>query len=109
MISAGRQTRRDDSMKLVARVALLFPGIAVHVISEGLPEAWLVLGNEGQATHPFRALPEVQVRNDEASWAAVSGCQRRVIELGRNQRPTVHQIGYRQICRITSVGVRHHI
>src|SRR5215470_19960 len=81
MISAVRHAMRGGPAGLVAGVALLLPGIAVHVITEGFPEAGLVLRNEAQSPHPFRAFPEVQVRDDEACRTSVSGRKRRVIEL----------------------------
>src|SRR5690242_6391755 len=50
---------------LVACIALFFPGIAVVVVAQRLPEARLVLGQQPQAAHPFGALPEIEVWHEQ--------------------------------------------
>src|SRR5829696_90131 len=60
---------------LVAPVALLAPGVAVVVVAQGLPEAGDVVGGELQSPHPLGALPEVQVRHQQAGRATVYGLQ----------------------------------
>src|SRR5262245_63738728 len=54
----------------ISRVALLLPGIAVHVVPAELPEAGLVALGELQRVHPLRRLPEVEVRDEQAGRAA---------------------------------------
>src|SRR5690349_14980857 len=60
----------------VALITLFKPGISAVVIAERLPEAGLVLGGEDEPSHPLRALPEVQVRDEQAGGAAVLGPER---------------------------------
>src|SRR5215208_5882359 len=60
---------------LVSPVALLAPGVSVVVVAQRLPEAGDVVGGELQTPHPLGALPEVQVRHEQAGRAAVYGLQ----------------------------------
>src|SRR3712207_5302730 len=74
--------RRQSSLRgrpatLVAPVALLAPGVPVVVVAQRLPEAGDVVGGELQAPHPLGALPEVQVRAEQARRAAVLGLEGR--------------------------------
>jgi hypothetical protein len=50
----------------------------------GLPETWLVAVEQFQAPHPLRALPEVQVRHEQASRAAVLGFERLAVVAERH-------------------------
>src|SRR5690349_1232403 len=50
----------------VTPVTLLAPGVAVVVVAQRLPEAWLVRQPEVDALDPLGGLPEVQVRHQEA-------------------------------------------
>ena len=59
----------------VALITLLKPGIPAVVVAERLPEARLVLLREVQPAHPLRALPEVEVRDEQAGGAAVLGLE----------------------------------
>src|SRR5256885_1640544 len=61
----------QQQLKSVAPVALLAPGIAANVIPVRLPETWLLLGLKRDATNPFRALPEIEVRHQQPDRAAV--------------------------------------
>src|SRR5262245_23958272 len=60
----------------VALIALLKPGVSTVVIAERLPEAGLVILGEDQAADPFRALPEVQMRDEHPGGPAVLGLER---------------------------------
>src|SRR5262245_34043407 len=73
---AGRQPTLRRS---VAPVTLLTPGIAVVVVAERLPEAGLVGLGDLELGHPLRALPEVQVRDEQPRRAAVLGLERRAV------------------------------
>src|SRR4051794_13387709 len=55
----------------VAPVALLAPRVAVVVVAGELPEPGLVVDGQRQPAPPLRALPEVQVRDDQARGPAV--------------------------------------
>src|SRR5215218_5094024 len=56
---------------LIPPVALLSPGVPVVVVAQGLPEARVVVGSKLQPPHPLGALPEVQVRHEQAGRSAV--------------------------------------
>src|SRR6185436_19413944 len=68
--------RRGTAAMSVPRVPLLAPGVAALVVPELLPEPEVVLDRQREAPDPLRALPEVQVRHQEAGGAAVLGIQR---------------------------------
>src|SRR5215213_8593488 len=68
--------RARSSATSVPPVALLAPGVAVVVVAEGLPEAGFVFGDQPQSSHPLGALPEVQVRHEQAGRTAVLGLER---------------------------------
>src|SRR3954468_22872308 len=68
--------RRAHVAQSVALVALLPPRVTAVVVAVGLPEAGLVVVEDLQSPHPLGALPEVEMRNQEARGAAVLGSQR---------------------------------
>src|SRR5713101_9476604 len=70
----------DPGARSVAAVPLLAPWVAIHVIAVGLPEAGLVLLHQLESAHPFRALPEIQVWDQEPRRAAMLGLEWRTIE-----------------------------
>src|SRR3954451_21250023 len=59
----------------VALITLFKPGVSAVVVAERLPEARVVLLGEVQAAHPLRALPEVQVRDEQPCRTAVLGLE----------------------------------
>src|SRR3954453_20945829 len=59
----------------VALITLFKPGISAIVVAERLPEARLDVVHEVQPAHPLRALPEVQVRDEQPGRAAVLGLE----------------------------------
>src|SRR5215203_783931 len=63
--------RRQRVLYSCTDTPLVAPGVAVVVVAQGLPEAEDVVGGELQSPHPLGALPEVQVRHEQASRAAV--------------------------------------
>src|ERR671935_582030 len=88
----------------VPPVPLLFPGIAVVVVAVGLPEAGLVVVAQLEAADPLRALPEVQMRDQQPRRAAVLGRERLAPVLERDPRPAARQILERQVRRIATVA-----
>ena len=46
-------------------VALFVPRIAAIVVATHLPESAVILGQEFDSTHPFRAFPGVEFRNNQ--------------------------------------------
>src|SRR5207249_10233871 len=69
----GRPPRPARS---VFPVPLLAPRVSVVVVAEALPETRLVLVDQLEPAHPLRALPQVQVRDEQPRRPAVLGCQR---------------------------------
>src|SRR5260370_7278144 len=57
-------------------ISLFRPGIAAVVIAAHFPIARRVLATEFDALQPFGALPEIEMRHDEAHRAAVLLLQR---------------------------------
>jgi hypothetical protein len=51
-------------LPLPARVALLFPRIAVGVIAVAFPEAEAIVVEKLEAANPFNAFPSVEMGND---------------------------------------------
>src|ERR1700752_3670137 len=54
-------------------VPLFQPWVTIDVIAEVFPKARLVVRHQRQAPHPFGALPEIKMRNEESRGAAVFG------------------------------------
>src|SRR6476619_8260233 len=75
-----------DETASVTGEALLAPGIAVDVIAAELPEAGLVSFRELQAAHPFRRLPEIEMRHEEPRRPAMVGRQRLAVVAERDHR-----------------------
>src|SRR3954452_12261323 len=57
--------------RLLPVVALLFPGVAAHVVAVVLPEAGLILGQKLEAAQPLGALPEIKVRHEQPQRPAM--------------------------------------
>jgi hypothetical protein len=91
----------------VARVPLLSPWIAVDVVAVGLPEPGLVVIHQPQTPHPLRALPEIQVRNEEPSGASVLGLERRAAIGEGDLRLPVEQVFEPEIRGVVAVGEDH--
>src|SRR3954447_10674212 len=64
----------------VAVIPLLTPGVAAVVVAEPLPEAGAVAAHDLDPAHPLRALPEVEVGDEEARGPTVLGLQRLAVE-----------------------------
>src|SRR5262245_30633864 len=65
----------------IATVALLLPGVSVVVVAVGLPKAGPVVVAQLEPAHPLGALPEVEVRDEQAGGAAVFGRDRLALVL----------------------------
>src|SRR3954470_14514809 len=83
--------------RLVAPVALLFPRVAAVVVAVGLPEAGLVVVEELDAAHPLGALPEVEMRHQQARRPAVLGLERLVAVAVCDPRLAAGHVGDRQV------------
>src|SRR5215470_5867420 len=68
-----RTLRACTSPTSVSGIALLFPGIAIHVIAALLPKAGFVTFGELEAGYPLGRLPEIQMRHQQTGRTAVVG------------------------------------
>src|SRR5207247_8858887 len=98
--SARRRSRAASS---VALIALLSPWIAIVVVAVGLPEAGLVLLTQLEPAHPFRALPEVQVRDEQACGSAVLGLERLAVVGEGDPRLAAGHVLHWQVGRVPAV------
>src|SRR5262245_21039546 len=73
--SRPRPRPRWRPARSVARVPLFLPRLTVYVIAVGLPEPRLVLIEQAEPAHPFGALPEVEVGDEQPRRAAVLGVE----------------------------------
>ena len=62
------------------------------MVAETLPEAATVGGDELEAPHPLGALPEIEMRDEQARWPAVSRSERCVGETRRDQRAAADEV-----------------
>src|SRR5262249_27444238 len=92
------------AMPLITRVSLLFPGVAVVVIAERLPESRVVFPDKFEAAQPFRAFPKIEVRHEQAGRAAVHGLERLAIVLVNDPRFSSADVGERQVRRVAAVA-----
>src|SRR4051794_18958407 len=90
----------------VALITLLKPGIPAVVVAERLPEAELVLLHEMQAAHPLRALPEIEVRHEQASRAAVLGFEIVAVVAVDDPRAAAGDVLDREVRGVPAVGER---
>src|SRR5215213_9024193 len=98
--------RSGPAPRSVPPIALLFPRVAVVVVAVGLPEAGLVMVAQLEAADPLRALPEVQMRDQQPRRATVLGLQRLAPVLVGDPRPAAGQVLERQVGRIAAVAPR---
>src|SRR5579875_3602000 len=89
-------------------VALLPPRIAVVVVPEALPEALAVQLHHRERVDPLGALPEVEVRHEQAGGAAVLRRQRGAAVLERDPRLAAAEVRHRQVGGVPAVAARHH-
>src|SRR5438034_10760091 len=98
----------QNDTRVRSGVALLFPRIAADVVTVLLPEARAVLRDELEATQPLGALPEVDVRHDQAAGAAVLGRQLLTTVLVGEEDVVAPQVAEEDVRRVTAVAVRDH-
>src|SRR5690242_4330057 len=84
----------------VTLVTLLEPWVAPVVVSVALPETLLIMIKQGQPGDPFRALPEVQMRNEQADGTTVVDRQRLALVRPHDPRLASRQVRQRQVRRI---------
>src|SRR5579863_7102666 len=79
------RTGNSSPANSVSRVALLFPRIAVGVISVAFPEAQAIFAQQYEAAHPLHAFPGIKMRNNEPAWTAVFGGERHAVVIEGKQ------------------------
>src|SRR5262249_43918989 len=92
----------------VAGVPLFPPWVSVHVVTIRFPETWLVVVEQLKATHPFGALPEVQVRDEQSCRAAVLRLERTALVAVGQPGLAAGNIRHRQVCRVSAVAESKH-
>src|SRR4051812_9760367 len=93
----------------VALITLLKPRVSAVVVAERLPEAGLVLVAEDQPPHPLRALPEVQVRDEQAGGAAVLGLELVAVVAVDDPGAPARQVLEREVGRVAAVAEGGHV
>src|SRR2546423_5962525 len=89
---------------LVSPVTLLAPRVAIEVVAVGLPESRVLLVLEPDATHPLRALPEIEVRDEQSRGTAVLRMEWLAVELVCDPRLAVHDVLEWQVFRVAAVA-----
>src|SRR2546430_9711310 len=80
-------------------IPFFVPRVAQHVVPGLLPKAGQVLFQELEAAHPFGALPQVEVRHEEARGPAVFRREPLPIMRQGDQVVRAVQVGERQVRR----------
>src|SRR3954466_11969815 len=88
---------------------LLPPRVSIHVVPQRLPEARLVAVGESEPAHPLRALPEVEVGDEQGGAPAWLGIERFVVVAERDPGLAVGHVFERQVRRIAAVAERDHV
>src|SRR3954453_5715778 len=93
----------------VAGVPLLFPWVTVVVVPVGLPEPGLVIQAQLDPAHPLRALPEVEMGNEQPCRPAVLRLERLAFVLVRAPRLAVPYVVEREVRRVAAVAEREDV
>src|SRR4030095_17008366 len=88
----------------VPRVSLFLPWISVDVVTIALPESRFVAIQQRHPAHPLGALPEVQMRDEQAGRTTVLRRQLIAVEVERDPRLPVQEILQRQVRRGNAQG-----
>jgi hypothetical protein len=80
----------------------------VQVVAVFFPEAWIVLPLHGESPYPFGALPEIEMRHQEAGRPAVVRVELGAHVLVCDPGLTVENLLKWKVCGVTAVRVRHH-
>src|SRR5262249_444978 len=105
-----RSTRaRSPVARSVSLVALFQPWITVIVVAVAFPEPGFVVAGERQPSNPLRALPEIQMWNEEPCRPTVLGVERAVVVLVRYPGLPIGDVLEREVRRIAPVAPRGQI
>src|SRR5581483_3661002 len=108
MTRATCHSSRAGGASGIALIPLLTPRIPAIVIAELLPKPRLIARHEPKATHPLRALPEIEMRHEQPRGPAMLRRQRRAPESERDPSLAIAHIVERQVGRVSTVAERHH-
>ena len=78
------------------------------MVAVALPEAWGIVGAQLKGAQPLRALPEVEVRDEQADRAAMLGLERLAIVAVGDPRLPAGEVVKRQVRGVAAVRVGHH-
>src|SRR5262245_14480531 len=93
--------------RLLVGVALLGPRVGVHVVAVLLPEPGRVDVEELEGAKPLRALPEVELGQDQPYGPAVVGLEVAASVLERQDDVVLDEIVERRVGGVVRVGVLH--
>src|SRR5262249_45715584 len=103
-----RAVRRPlQSATSLVRVPLFLPWITIDVITEVLPKTRSVVRHQRHALHPFGALPQIKMGNEEPRRAAVFGRKIGAIKFEREPGLLVHNIFQREVRRVIAIRTEH--
>ena len=97
---------RASEATSIIRISLLGPRVAAIVIAARLPKSRLVGGLELDGAEPFRALPKVEMRHDQAHRAAVFLGERLSFPAMGEQRVLDGEVGERQVGGVAIVRMQ---
>src|SRR5260370_8247038 len=86
-------------------VALFPPWVSAYVVAVRFPQPRLLLVLEGDAAHPLRALPEIEVWHEQAQRAAMLGMQRLAVVFEYHPRLMAGQVVEGEVRRVAPVRV----
>src|SRR5258708_35190658 len=79
-------------------ISLLFPGVAVIVIAQRLPEAAFIHFHEAQSPHPFGAFPEVEMRHEQPGRTAMRWQNLQALVSGRDHALAANEFRDLAVC-----------
>src|SRR5437763_9844312 len=107
-LDQGRPRNHAKSSDFVATTSLPSTAarakVAIQVVAVRLPESRMLFVLEPDAAHPLRALPEIEVRDEQPRGAAVLGMQRLAVELVCDPGLAVHDVLERQVGGVAAVA-----
>src|SRR5688500_12039754 len=92
----------------ITLVSLFAPWITAIVVAELLPETWLVTVQELESAHPLRALPEVEMGDEQAPRSTMLRRQRRAVVSESDPRLPARDVGKRQVRGVATVAESEH-
>ena len=74
----------------------------MQVVAILFPETGSVLALHGKSPYPFGALPEIEMRHQEARRSAVFGLELVAVELIGDPSPTIEEVLQRKVCAVAT-------